>query len=78
VGSDLDLLIIVESSRQPFERRGSEWDVAELPVPADVMVYTRDEWDSLRARGRFYQTIMQEAVWVYIKEAKSHEASLRT
>ena len=78
VGSDVDLLIIVRSSGQPFERRGAEWDVGRLPVPADVMVYTKDEWNSLRARGRFYQTIMQEAIWVYVKEAKSHEATLKT
>ena len=64
VGSDLDLIIIVDSSKQPFERRVVEWDVTELPVPADVLVYTKEEWQSL-SKGRFYQTVMQEAVWVY-------------
>ena len=44
VGSDLDLTVVVESSHQPFERRASEWDVTELPVPADVLVYTDEEW----------------------------------
>ncbi len=64
VGSDLDLIIILESSEQPFERRSIEWNVMELPVPADVLVYTREEWNSL-SKTRFYKTVMQEAVWVY-------------
>ncbi len=64
VGSDLDVIIILESSELPFERRLIEWNVTELPVPVDVMVYTKEEWQSLR-KGRFYKTVMQEAVWVY-------------
>ena len=64
VGSDLDLIIIVEDSRQPFEKRATEWNVTELPVPADVLVYAKEEWKSLR-KTRFYQTVMQEAVWIY-------------
>ena len=67
VGSDLDLIIVVESSDQPFERRASKWDATELPVPADVLVYTDEEWQSLEQEGRFYQTVKQEAVWVYIR-----------
>ncbi|MDA2935413.1 nucleotidyltransferase domain-containing protein [Acidobacteria bacterium AH-259-D05] len=67
VGSDLDLIIVVESSHQPFERRASKWDVTELPVPADVLVYTNKEWQSLDQEGRFYRTLMKEAVWVYIR-----------
>lgn len=65
VGSDLDLVIILDDSIQPFEKRSSEWDTAELPVPADVLVYTQAEWRSLRHAERFYQTLMREAVWVY-------------
>jgi hypothetical protein len=68
VGSDLDLLIIVESSGSPFERRGLDWDVTGLPVPADVLVYTKHEWEAFGNRGRFYSAAMREGVWVYIKE----------
>ncbi len=64
VGSDLDLVIILESSKLPFERRSVEWDVTELPVPADVIVYTKEEWNSL-SETRFFKTIAQEAVWIY-------------
>jgi predicted nucleotidyltransferase len=64
VGSDLDLVIILESSKLPFERRSVEWDVTELPVPADVIVYTKAEWHSL-SETRFFKTVVQEAVWIY-------------
>src|SRR3990170_3450027 len=36
VGSDLDLVIVVEDSDRPFERRSVEWDTTALPVPTDV------------------------------------------
>lgn len=65
VGSDLDLIIIVRESAQPFERRAAEWDVTELPVPTDVLVYTEEEWRSLPRQGRFYLTVMREGVWVW-------------
>lgn len=68
VGSDLDLVIIVESSEQSFERRSVEWDTTELPVPVDVLVYTKEEWQSLSQQRQFYQTLMREAVWVYVRE----------
>ena len=64
VGSDLDFIIILKSSTQPFTRRSVEWDVTQLPVPADVLVYTEEEWQSSNT-GRFYQTVMREAVWIY-------------
>jgi uncharacterized protein len=66
VGSDLDLVIVLESSEQPFERRGIEWDVSELPVPADILVYTQAEWHALSQQRRFYHTLRREAVWVYV------------
>lgn len=68
VGSDLDLVIVVENSEHPFERRLTEWETAELPVPADVLVYTKEEWESLSRQRGFFQTIIREAVWVYTKE----------
>lgn len=67
VGSDLDLIIIVESSSEPMERRAVKWDTTDLPVPADLLVYTEDEWQKMRLQGRFGRTVMREAVWVYRK-----------
>ena len=77
VGSDLDLVIVVESSDQPFQRRAAKWDVMELPVPADVLVYTQREWQSLSQQGRFYQTAMRETIWVYSRESKQTEEPMR-
>lgn len=65
VGSDLDLVIVVDRSDVPFQRRGAEWDATDLPVPADVLVYTQPEWQSLRQSRRFPSTLLREVVWVY-------------
>ena len=65
VGSDIDLIAIVERSAEPFERRALAWDLLDLPVPAALVVYTRKEWDRMcREGGRFVRTINREAVWV--------------
>lgn len=71
VGSDLDLLLVVERSEQSFERRSLEWDTTSLPVPTDLLVYTKEEWEVLAREGRFYRTLMREAVWVYRREQKA-------
>ena len=34
VGSDVDLVVIVADSTEPFERRAAAWDATELPPPA--------------------------------------------
>jgi len=65
VGSDLDVVIILESSEQPFERRGVEWDGPKIPVPTDVLVYTKEEWQTMMQRGNSCKTLMSEIVWVY-------------
>lgn len=65
VGSDLDLVAVVESSAEPFERRALAWDLSQLPVPAEILVYTRDEWQRLeREGGRFARTLRSEARWL--------------
>jgi hypothetical protein len=36
-----------------------------LPVPAEIVIYTREEWERLRREaGRFFRTIDREAVWL--------------
>lgn len=66
VGSDVDLFIIVSHSPVPRYERPSRFDATTLPVPADVWVYTGEEWEERRARsGRFRRTVAEEAVWVF-------------
>lgn len=53
IGSDLDLVIVVADSTPDVARRALEWDTTDLPVPADVLVYTAAEWSDLDPhRGR--------------------------
>jgi len=68
VGSDLDLIVIVKSSKRPFIDRPSEWDTTDLPVHADLLVYTKDEWESLMSQRRSYQNLAREVIWVYIRD----------
>ena len=64
VGSDLDLVAVVSESQAPFERRPLDWDLATLPVPAQILVYTAREWQALGSTGgRFARVLREETVW---------------
>jgi len=52
VGSDVDLVVIVDQSSQPVYRRALEFDTSTLPVAADVLVYTTEEWRRMAEGGR--------------------------
>ncbi len=58
MGSDLDVVIVVEDSREPFLRRASKWDVTGFPVPVDLLVYTEEEWEKVKGR-------LGEVRWIY-------------
>jgi predicted nucleotidyltransferase len=65
VGSDLDLVAILSRSDEPFERRALAWDLSQLPVPAEILVYTREEWARrLERGGRFARVLETEVVWL--------------
>jgi len=65
VGSDLDVVMILSESNTPFEQRAIDWDFQSIPVPVEVLVYTLAEWQQLPDKQpRFYQTLMQETVWL--------------
>lgn len=69
VGSDLDIVVIVDASAHPFTRRALDWDITMLPVPAEVMVYTWDEWSALALeQGRFFRIVNSEVIWVYTRD----------
>lgn len=65
VGSDLDLIIILMGSDKPFEMRGSEFDTLEIPVPTDILVYSREEWETMTCKRRFSETLEDETIWIY-------------
>jgi hypothetical protein len=61
-----DLVAVVERSPLPFERRGTLWCTEALPVPAEILVYTRDERERPMARGgRFAEALARETVWLH-------------
>lgn len=65
VGSDLDLVAVVESCPRPFSERALDWDLTVLPVPAEILIYTESEWAAVIARGdRFARVMSTEVVWV--------------
>jgi hypothetical protein len=55
----------VSASSEPFERRALAFDVTGLPVPAEVLVYVREEWQRLLAGDdRFARAMRSEVVWL--------------
>jgi hypothetical protein len=45
--------------------RALDFDPTSLPVPADLLVYTEDEWRALpEASPRFARRLAVETVWV--------------
>ena len=64
VGSDLDLIAVVEDDPEPFERRILSWELDRLPVPADILVYTSKEWTELHnRRDKFSRMLNREVIW---------------
>ena len=63
-GSDLDLILEVES-REPFERRWERYYLALRPrVPTDLLVYTPEELSELKERA-FFRKALKEAWLIY-------------
>ena len=58
VGSDVDLVIIVESSKETFIKRSAKYDTTDLPVPVDLLVYTEEEWKKLEGS-------LGKVKWIY-------------
>ncbi len=66
VGSDLDLVAIVQSSERPFMERGTTWPLERLPVPAEILVYSAAEWTELERRGgRFAEALRHDTRWLF-------------
>ncbi len=67
VGSDLDVVIVLDGPVPPFERRLVEWDMSALPVQTDLMVYTAGEWRALENRAGLPRPPALDAVWVCVR-----------
>jgi len=49
VGSDLDVIVVLSESHLSALERHRSYYPDDVPVPADLWVYTRAEWDALAA-----------------------------
>ena len=70
VGSDLDLIAVIEDTPEPFERRILKWELDHLPVPADILVYTLKEWIKLQKKGdKFSRMLNSEVIWTFSRNS---------
>lgn len=65
VGSDVDIVVVVKESAARFEERALRFPAHRLPVPADVLVFTEDEWRAGLRRPGIIRTANDEVAWVY-------------
>lgn len=64
VGSDVDLVVVLETSDSPPIERPLEFDLSSIPVGADLLVYTKDEWNALLDRDDRFAEEMRNVVWL--------------
>jgi hypothetical protein len=69
VGSDLDVVIVVDHADVPFASRGANWDAMDLPVPTDVLVYTGAEWEQLQQTDRPRPRLLDEVRWIFVRSS---------
>lgn len=77
VGSDLDLMIEMQASPEPFGARLPDVVGTGLPVPADILVYTRDELARMRAEGRCFGSEIDDGVVLWRRD-EVQDASTRS
>jgi predicted nucleotidyltransferase len=65
VGSDLDLLLVLQQCELPIWERLRAWDTADLPLATDLLIYSRQEWESLPAwNPKLAATLDQDMRWL--------------
>ncbi len=65
VGSDLDLLLILSHCDLPIWERLRPWDTATLPLATDLLVYSRQEWQTLPSwNPRLAATLARDVHWL--------------
>lgn len=64
-GSDLDILMIVESSPQKiWFLRAADVDVSGLSIGADLFVYTNEEAITMERESAWFRHILPQMVWL--------------
>jgi len=63
VGSDLDVIVVLDASNLAPTERYARYYPDGLPVPADLWVYTKAEWEAMATRApRLWERIQREMV----------------
>ena len=76
VGSDLDLVVIVDREEAAVDPRDDSWAVERLPVPVERVVYTARQWAQLReSNSRFYRVLLREARWLVGAPPESRQST---
>jgi len=66
-GSDADLLVVVESSPHPSRERPEHLPSPLVPIPADVIVYTKRELRRFLGEGLpFLRRALREGRWLAV------------
>ena len=59
----LDLMVVAREAAERFERRSLTWDVSPLSLPAELLLYTEQEWQWLQGEGgRLARTLAREVM----------------
>jgi hypothetical protein len=46
------------------------WDLNHFPVPADLVVYTLQEWEELQTKDtKFARMLRDETIWLFTRNA---------
>ena len=64
--TDLDILIIMRTEKPFLERMKEIYSLLALPVDADILCYTPEEFEELKERG-FFKKLMEEEIVLYEK-----------
>lgn len=66
--TDLDILIIMKTEKPFLERLKEIYSLLSLPVDADILCYTPEEFEKIKNRG-FFKKIMEDEVVLYEKRS---------
>ena len=64
--TDLDILIIMKTDKPFLERIKEVYSLLALPVDADILCYTPEEFERIKERG-FFKRLLKEEVILYEK-----------
>ena len=65
--TDLDILILMNTDKSFLERTKELYAFLALPVDADILCYTPEEFERMKYRG-FFRQLLKEEIVLYEKE----------